>query len=322
MQHDGAVHTDNERVAPRDRLTWILFAVAGSFAYLLNGIGSILAAIQDELGISRSQVALLPSLFAVGLVIVGLVGGAAVRRTGRQTAFRAAMVGVAAGALLVCWPSWPVALLGAALLGCSCAVLIQLTPVVIGVLHPRRTTALVAEQNAVSSYSSAAAPLAVGAALALGVGWRVGYAWPVVLLLLLLPLVRGVPDPPAGRIALPRHDRGRSFDRPFWSRWLDILLAVSAEFCVLFWVTSAFATWYGLKTDMAVLWGSTFILGMAFARSLGTPITRRVPDRSMIVGLGCALALCGFVLFWCGGPLPIAAADPWCSGWASPCSTR
>jgi predicted MFS family arabinose efflux permease len=307
MGHHVSVQSESLVLAPRGRLTWVLFGVGGCFAYLLNGIGSILTPLQRELGVSRGEVALLPELFAIGLVIVGLVGGPAVRRLGRQTSIRGAMVGVAAGAVLVAGPGWPLALLGAAILGGSCAVLVQLLPVLVGALHPRRTTAIIAELNSVSSFASVVAPLAVGAALALGFGWRPGYLWPAVLMACLLPLVRGVPAAPADGHA-PVLEVGRQpIDRAFWSRWLDVLIAVSAEFCVLFWIASAFTTWYSVGTDAAVLWASTFMMGMALGRAMGTPVTQRIADRSRIVTLGCAVALAGFAIFWGADSLPVSA---------------
>ena len=307
MGHHVSVESEPQSVAPRGRLTWILFGVGGCFAYLLNGIGSILTPMQRELGVSRGEVALLPTLFALGLVVVGLIGGPAVRRIGRQAAIRGAMIGVAVGAVLVAGPGWPLALIGATILGGSCAVLVQLMPVLIGALHPRRTTAIIAEQSAVNSFAAVIAPLAVGAALAVSVGWRLGYLWPAVIVMCLLPLVRGLPaGPSAGPGSTRRLDR-RPIDRAFWSRWLDVLIAVSAEFCVLFWIASAFTTWYAVSTDAAVLWASTFVMGMAVGRAMGTPVTRRIADRSMIVTLGCCLALLGFVVFWAAGALPISA---------------
>gem|GEM_PF-6255794 len=65
---------------------------------------------------------------------MGLVGGPVVRGVGRQASIRGAMV----GAVLVTGPGWPLALLGATILGASCAVLVQLLPVLIAALHPRR----------------------------------------------------------------------------------------------------------------------------------------------------------------------------------------
>ena len=313
MAHDSRMHGDVGTLAPRGTLTWILFGVSACFSYLLTGIGSILAPLQDELGVSRGEVALLPTLFAAALIAVGLVGRHIVARVGRQLALRGAMVGVSIGAVLVSGPGWPLALLGAAVLGASCACLVLLMPVLINALHPRRTTALIAEQNAVNSFSSAMAPLLVGGALGIGLGWRSGYLVPAVLLLLFLPFVHAVPTSSL-ELADHRPPRQGQFDRAFWSRWLDILLAVSAEFCVLFWIASAFASWYAIGTDVAVVWASTFLAGMVIGRSLGSPVTRAIADRTMIVTLSCGVALAGFGLFWAGGSLPVSAVGALITG--------
>jgi cyanate permease len=297
----------SDTLAPRGKLTWLLFGVGACFSYLLTGIGSILAPLQDELGVSRSEVALLPTLFAAALVAVGLVGGRIVVWVGRQRSLRGAMIGVAIGAALVAGPGWPLTLLGATVLGASCALLVLLMPVLINALHPRRTTAIIAEQNAVNSSASLLAPLLVGAALAIGLGWRPGYLVPAVLLLLLVPFVRDIPAPRARLEGHRAPDRSH-VDRAFWSRWLDILLAVSAEFCMVFWIASAFTTWYGLEADAAVVWGSTFVAGMVIGRSLGTPVTRAIADRTKIVSLSCGVALVGFTLFWTGGGVVASAA--------------
>ncbi len=209
----------SDTLAPRGKLTWLLFGVGACFSYLLTGIGSILAPLQDELGVSRSEVALLPTLFAAALVAVGLVGGRIVVWVGRQRSLRGAMIGVAIGATLVAGPGWPLALLGATVLGASCALLVLLMPVLINALHPRRTTAIIAEQNAVNSFASVLAPLLVGAALATGLGWRPGYLAPALLLLLFVPFVRDIPAP---RVRL---ERDRTPDRNHVRSGLLVTLA-------------------------------------------------------------------------------------------------
>jgi hypothetical protein len=52
----------------RDRLTLVLYAALGMLGFLLNGIGAVLAPLQEQLGVSRAEVAFYPSLFAVALV--------------------------------------------------------------------------------------------------------------------------------------------------------------------------------------------------------------------------------------------------------------
>ena len=54
-------------------------------AFLLNGLGAVLAPLQRDLHVTRSDVAFYPSLFAAGLVVVGLTGGELVGRIGRTS---------------------------------------------------------------------------------------------------------------------------------------------------------------------------------------------------------------------------------------------
>ena len=68
----------------RDRLTLVLYAALGMLGFLLNGIGAILAPLQEQLGVSRAEVAFYPSLFAVALVVTGLFGGPFVRAIGHR----------------------------------------------------------------------------------------------------------------------------------------------------------------------------------------------------------------------------------------------
>ena len=64
----------------RGYATWLLYGVFACMAFLLNGLGAVLAPLQVELHVSRGQVAFYPSLFAAGLVLVGLGGGPLVSR--------------------------------------------------------------------------------------------------------------------------------------------------------------------------------------------------------------------------------------------------
>ena len=112
-----------DTLAPRGKLTWLLFGVGACFSYLLTGIGSILAPLQDELGVSRSEVALLPTLFAAALVAVGLVGGRIVVGSVAQRSLRGAMIGVASGPRWSPGPAGTLALLGASGPGRLCALL-------------------------------------------------------------------------------------------------------------------------------------------------------------------------------------------------------
>jgi MFS family permease len=280
---------------------------AGS--YLLNGMGAILATIQEEQGVSRAEVGLYPSLFALGLIVVGLLGDRLILRLDRQLALRLAVVGAIASAWLLAVPDRTVSLVAAAIMGASGALMITLTPVIIAALHPRRIVAIFGEFQAANSASSVVAPVLIGAALGLGLGWRPAYLLPTVLLLLAVPLLTGIPRArPVGGGGAPRPSPGAAAGRRrSIARWLDLLIAVSVEFCMVFWAASAFRDWHGASDDLAAALTAMALLGMAASRALATPLTRAVPDAWRIVTGGCIVALVGFALFWAGPSILVAA---------------
>ncbi len=302
------VRQTSDSVAPRGRLTWVLFVVGASASYLLNGMGAILASLQDELGVSRAEVGGYPTLFAVGLLVVGVLGDRLVSRLDRPTSLRLAVAGTILGAWLVVVPDRAIALVGAACMGASTALMITLTPVIIGTLHPRRTTAIFGELQAANSAASVAAPFIVGLAIGVGVGWRPAYLLPTIMLLAAWPFLVGIPGrrPAADAPATTRVPVRPMAPARSMARWLDILISVSAEFCMVFWAASAFRDWYGASDDVAAALAAMFLLGMATSRALSTPLTRAIPEAWRLVGGGCLVALVGFALFWAGPSLPIA----------------
>ena len=232
-------------VLVRDRLTVVLYAALGMLGFLLNGIGAVLAPLQEQLGVSRAEVAFYPSLFAVALVITGLLGGPFVRRVGHRVGLITAITGQM-GALLLGSSVRVLTLIGAALLGLGSALIIQLVPAALGARHPRFTTAVLGEANAVSSFASQLAPAAIAGAIGLGVGWAAGYLLPVfpvaVALLVVLVLQRRDWEQKSDAVGLqsePTPGLGLEAGR-ILPRWIALLLAVSVEFCLVFWAATAF----------------------------------------------------------------------------------
>jgi hypothetical protein len=150
----------------------------------------------------------------------------------------------------------------------------------------------VGEANAFSSAASVLAPLAVAAGLTVGIGWRPGYLLPIVALVPILLMTRSLPEPPRGDVAVVPGDGG------FGHRWLDVLLAVSVEFCMVFWAGTALLTWDGLGRTGAAVGASAFLLGMALGRAAAAPAMRLVGTTRGLVIAGCAVAGAGFALFW------------------------
>jgi fucose permease len=290
----------------RGYATWLLYAVFACMAFLLNGLGAVLVPLQKELHISRGEVAFYPSLFAAGLVVVGLAGGSLVSRIGRPVALRLAVAGMILGGLLIATPARIATLLGALLVGLGSALLIQLVPTVLAAIQPRAPAAAIGEANGLASGASVLAPLAISGTLAVGLGWRAGYlAAPLVALAVgALPLWRlPLPDshgPIAGsRAATPA---------PMLGRWVDLVIAVSAEFCMVFWSASAFIAWDHVSLSQAPALASLFLVGMATARALSAAIIRRIADERALILACTAVAAAGFVVFWTAPNLGLAAA--------------
>jgi MFS family permease len=290
----------------RDGPTWLLYAVLACLGFMLNGLGAVLAPLQADLHVSRAQVAYYPSLFAAGLLAVGAFGGPLVARAGRPVALQAALAALMLGGSLLAVPARALTLAGALLLGAGGALLVQLVPALLAGLHPQAVTAAVGEANAVSSTASVLAPLAVAAGLAGGLGWRLGYlTFPLAALVVLLLWARRtvLPAPPDPRSGSPAGD---GVGAPLLGRWTDVLLAVSAEFCMVFWAPSALADWHKATADQAPAVAALFLVGMAGGRALAAPVTRWLPTARAVLLAASGLGAAGFTVFWAAPTLALA----------------
>ncbi|MFB9838783.1 MFS transporter, partial [Actinoallomurus acaciae] len=276
----------------RGGATWLLYAVLSCFGFLLNGLGAILVPLQKDLRVGRDQVAFYPTLFAVGLLLIGVLGGVLVGWVGRAVALRLSIGGMIVGGLFLATSQQALTLLGALLIGVGGALLIQLIPALLSALHPHAPAAAVGEANGLASAASVLAPLMVAGALAAGMGWRAGYlVVPLVMLVLVLVPAWRVPLPVA---EAPADDAPRADVRRLIGPWVEVVLAVSVEFCMVFWAASAVTEWHHASDGLAPAVASLFLVGMATGRSLAVPVTRRLP-RARPLMLGCsAVAAAGF----------------------------
>jgi MFS family permease len=288
----------------RDRATWLLYVVLSCFGFLLNGLGAVLVPLQRDLHVDRDQVAFYPTLFAVGLLLVGVVGGKAVEIIGRPAALRVSIGAMVAGGLLLATTTQALTLLGALTLGFGGALLIQLIPALLSALHPGATAAAVGEANGLASATSVLAPLAVAGAITVGVGWRAGYlVVPLLALVLVFWPTWRVPLPPP---RTPAADAPEGRARELAGPWFEVLFAVSVEFCMVFWAASAVTEWHHASEGTAPAVASLFLVGMATGRSLSVPITRRLRRERVLILVCTAVAASGFVVFWAAPVLSLA----------------
>jgi len=281
-------------------------------AFLLNGLGAVLNPLQKDLHVSRGVVGIYPSVFAAGLILVGVAGARLVSWIGREAALRLALAGMILGGLFLAAPAPAVTLVGTLSVGLGAALLIQLVPAGLSALHPRAPAGAIGEANGLASAASILAPLSVAAALAAGIGWRPGYLVPpLVGLAGITFLARRLRIPGATSSTREIHAVASA---PMLGRWVDLLVAVSIEFCIVFWAASAVIAWDHASATQAPTLASLFLLGMATARISSVQIIRRIPNQRALILACTGGATAGFALFWAAPTLGFAALGLFLSG--------
>lgn len=286
------------RSAASDKhVAWLLTGALGCVGFWLNGLGAVMPMLQRELHTTRAVVAFYPSMFALGLVTIGLLAPGLAGSGRRHAAFMAAIVALAAGAGLLSAAVAPaLSLLGALAMGVGAAMIVALVPALGTDVHGRGAAGVLSRANALASAAGVLAPLLVAAAVAIGVGWQAGYVIvPVVAALALLVWMRRhrVPD-----AAVRPPDRPAASVASFNRLWINLVLAVSVEFCMVFWATSYLRDNLSLRTATAAALAGAFLAGMALGRACHAPVTRlaRTADRAVILVV--LVAVAGFATFW------------------------
>ena len=291
-------------LAPRGAETWRIYASNALGAYTINGLGAVQLPLRAGLGISYEEAAFFATMYAAATIVVGLVGGRVARALGPDRLLVVAMAAFALGAVTFWMPSHPAALAGAFILGAAGGLTLQLIPTALMRLHGEHTAVAMAEANALATFCGMAAPLVIGGMLALGLGWQFGYLLPLlgVAAVVVLLAVRSSPD--AARPApAPLRTTGRR--GAAWAPLASIIMAVSAEFGIVFWAARSVEERFGVPTSVAVATTGVFVAGIATGRLLGRPLIGRLePFRAIMMATAAALA--GYAIFYFAPIYPVA----------------
>lgn len=300
----------------RTALTLSLYATYGCLGYILAGMGAILPELRAERDLPRTETALYPSGFALGLIVVGLFGPRVAGRLGRFAVPVALACLTGGTALLAAGTGRLDSGLGALALGLGGAGLVLVVPAQLRAAHrsDEASTVALTEANAVSSAGSVLAPLLIGAALAVGVGWRAGFAGVpllaalVVLAFLLSSKGQLASAEPADAATMDAEPAGRRAPRAFLGWWSLLVLAVAAEFCLLFWSADYLRTEQALAADAASATSAGFVVGMAAGRAGIGPALRWSGGPLRLLLASSALATTGVILFWASPGVVAAVA--------------
>ncbi|MFD7157438.1 MFS transporter [Kribbella sp. NPDC059898] len=157
-----------------------------AMGFVLAGLGACVAILARDLREPTSRLALLSSGFAVGLMLVAVVGPRMLRRWAMPTVLALGSVVCAVGAVLIAVASsYAVAITGGLFVGLGGALLVLVAPLM---LNGPTAASRLSRVNAVASGTGILAPLAIGTLDSLGPTGRLAMlaAAPPLLLLALL----------------------------------------------------------------------------------------------------------------------------------------
>ncbi|TCC61925.1 MFS transporter [Kribbella pittospori] len=253
-----------------------------SMGFVLAGLGACIAILARDLDEPTDRLALLSSGFALGLLIVAVVGPRILRTWPMTTVLAIGSVVCAFGTVLLALaPVYAVAIAGGLCVGLGGALLVLVAPLM---LDGPTAAARLSRVNAVASGTGILAPLAIGALDSLGPTGRLAMlaAAPPLVALAVLSRRAQRPHPPgrpvdtpvpvlidsAPAVGLGRRWLGRKVALDVGLGWLRVVLAVAVEFCFVVWAVARLVD-SGLSTATAAVLGSAFPIGMAVGRAIG-----------------------------------------------------
>jgi predicted MFS family arabinose efflux permease len=280
-----------------DRMT---VACVLSFCVLVCGlgVGVVLGELREQLGLSGLVAAAHGSTYGVGLLVAACFGLSIVHRIGRTRTYWGSCATVVVGVLLLCvGQSWPVTLLGTAISGVSCAMLVMLMPGIVSDHHGSGMAGAFAAINGVPGLAAVVFSIVIGASLALGLSWR----WPYALVTLGFagatfvaargaPLPSGEPARPDVRALFARRD----VRRPLF----DIVHAILVEFPIGVWAIVYLKEVGGASSGLAAALGAVWGVAMMGSRLAVPAMTRHLGAWTRSVGFG--VAAVGSTMLWLG----------------------
>jgi len=201
-------------------------------------------------------------------------------------------------ALLLVLGRNPVITIGASfLMGLIGSLILAIVPAALSDRHDEMRAVALSEANVIASLVASAAPLMVGwFADSIG-GWRLALGIVTFTpLFLFLALGRGI-SPATTSAPEKTTSSGQPLPLLFWVYWVAIVLAVSVEFCMIFWSADYLENVLGMVKANAAQAVSLFLIAMILGRLAGSWLVQRFSTRLMVT-VSILIAGIGFLLFW------------------------
>lgn len=287
----------------RNRATWLAYLMLALYGYFLNIFGPITPFLKNELELSYTVSSLHFSAFALGIIGAGLVGHRVIDRLGRWRSLWIGAFGMSVCALLLIAGREPAVTIGASfLMGLIGSLILAIVPSVLSDQHGDKRAVALSEANVIASLVSAIAPMLVGLFALSSLGWRAALVVAVLAIVVMRFGFNQVSFPPAQASTDPAQD-SRQLPMLYWAYWAALVVAVSIEFCMIFWSADYLETGLGMPKTEAAQAVSVFLGGMIVGRLASSRLVQRFTTHQIVTG-SLLVATVGFVIYW-GAPAPL-----------------
>lgn len=285
----------------------LIYLILSIYCYLMNMPGAVIGYLQDQFQMNYTMASLHFSAFAAGMVLVGLFGGALLRRMNQWKAVGLGCLGMGFGGLILTYGnSAIITVSGLFLMGLVGTLILSVFPVVMSDEMGSRSATGIAEANGSSSILAALAPLAVGYSAVKWGSWR-----PAVVIADLAILALGIwlfffLSTAKRTVATNNSQIKQSrLPRKFWGYWLAQILGVSIEFCTIYWSTDYLRKVFLLDQALATQLVSLFLAGMVVGRFVGGNLIQRLRPQKVLIGT-ILVGMLGYGLYWLQGNTVVA----------------
>jgi len=302
MLHSSDIASPETRPAPyqRDRFTWVAYGALGYYSYMAVILGPAMPFLRAEHNLNYTEGSLHVSLFALGVVISGLLADRFARWFGRRLNFWGGALGMGLGAiLLITTEPTILTLSGTFLMGLGGGLLLVTIQASLSDRHGDKRAVALTESNVIASLCAILAPLLIGGFQSIGLGWRSAIGLGVGLIVLAFVFFRREPIPEKLTLTLNEENSPLLNKLPlvFWFYWAAIFFGVCCEICISFWSTDYLKTNGGLSETSAASFISLFFIAMAIGRIGGSYLVRHF-ESSLLLLIAIAIAGVGFPVFW------------------------
>lgn len=278
----------------RTQFTWLAYILLAFYGYFLNIYGPITPFLKDDLKLTYTVSSLHFTAFAFGIIIVGFFGHLVIERLGRLRSLWAASFGISLSAFLLLLGQTPLVTIAASfLMGVIGSLILAVVPAALSDQFGDMRAVAISEANVISSLVSAIAPILVGwFAGSLG-SWKYALAIAAIVPIILIIFFGRVQAPLNAAESAPQKGTVGPLPVQYWVLWAALVLAVSIEFCMIYWSADFLEHILGISKASAALAISLFLGAMIIGRLAGSRLVQKFAAQKVVLA-STGIAAIGF----------------------------